>query len=454
MVPPIGYQDRAIVYVGYDIPYPIAIFIESIFMTNARYSMTAMILHWLIALALTFQIALGWQFETLERGANLFGLYQLHKSIGIAILVLSLARLFLRYTRPRPAAFADNIWSERAAKSVHLAFYAVMIGGPLTGWMLVSTAKIDVPTLLFGTIPLPHLPIGRSFHEPAEILHELLAWGAIALLILHVAGALRHQFFKQENILGRMIPWAVERKGPLFLTLISISAALGFAFWTGSSITAAKTGPVDTPALNSPINDNPEASQNLPKEVAEKAAALPVAEEEIPASDAKQKLANWQVSRGGKLGFSVDWNGTPIAGSFGRWTSDIRFSPDDLTHSAIIVNVDLGSASTSDAQRDEMLLGDSFFNVAVHPKAVFTSSSISNVGGDKYRARGTLKLHGKAQPLTLDFRLKIDGSNAKVSGTSRLKRTAFGVGSGEWAATDEIADNVSVSFDFAAKTRD
>ncbi len=426
-------------------------------MTNARYSMTAMILHWLIALALIFQIALGWQFEALERGANLFGLYQLHKSVGIAILVLSLARLFLRYTRPRPAAFADNIWSERAAKFVHAAFYAVMIGGPLTGWMVVSTAKIDVPTLLFGIIPLPHLPIGRPFHEPAEILHELLAWVAIALLFLHVAGALRHQFFKQENILGRMIPWALERRGPLLLTLTSLFAALGFAFWMGSSITATGSGTNDKPALNGNVVSNPEATPNLPKEAEESAEAdeqSTVVEEEIPASDVKQKLANWQVSRGGRLGFSVDWNGTPINGSFGRWTGDIRFSPDDLAGSTIIVNVDLGSATTSDAQRDEMLQGDSFFNIAAHPKAVFSSSSISNVGGDKYRARGTLKLNGKSQPLTLDFRLTIDGTNARVSGTSRLKRTAYGVGSGEWAATDEIADNVSVSFDFAAKNKD
>ncbi len=426
-------------------------------MTNARYSMTAMILHWLIALALIFQIALGWQFEALERGANLFGLYQLHKSVGIAILVLSLVRLFLRYARPRPAAFADNIWAERAATFVHAAFYAVMIGGPLTGWMLVSTAKIDVPTLLFGIIPLPHLPIGRPFHEPAEILHGLLAWVAIALLFLHVAGALRHQFFKQENILGRMIPWALERRGPLLLTLTSIFAALGFAFWMGSSITATGSGTDDKPALNGNVVSNPETVQNLPNETAQSAESdeqSTVVDEEIPAGDVKQKLANWQVSRGGRLGFSLDWNGTPINGSFGRWTGDIRFSPDDLAGSAIIVNVDLGSATTSDAQRDEMLLGESFFNIAAHPKAVFSSSSISNVGSDKYRASGTLKLNGKAQPLTLDFRLKIDRANAKVSGTSRLKRTAYGVGSGEWAATDEIADNVSISFDFAAKTKD
>lgn len=423
-------------------------------MTNARYSFIAMLLHWSIALALVFQIALGWQFETLERGANLFGLFQLHKSVGIAILVLSILRLALRYTLPRPAAFADDIWSQRAAKMVHAAFYIVMIGGPVTGWILVSTAKIGIPTMLFGAIPLPHLPIGKAFHEPAEIAHELLAWVAIGLLVLHVAGALRHQFFKGENILGRMIPWAVRRGGSVLVTLSVIFAAFGFAFWNGYTIrsalpektaapvTATPAAPIATPSAT----DAKDGAKNTSEDLAEAA-------QETPVADTAAKLADWQIARGGRLGFTVDWNGTPINGSFGRWTGDIHFGKDDLARSAITVNVDLGSATTSDAQRDEMLQGDSFFNVAAHPRATFKSSSITHVGGDTYRARGTLNLNGRTQPLSLDFNLKINDQSAKVSGTSRIKRTAFGVGSGEWAATDEVADNVSVSFNFSAKAK-
>lgn len=423
-------------------------------MTNARYSFIAMLLHWTIALGLVFQIALGWQFETLERGANLFGLFQLHKSVGIAILVLSILRLALRYMLPRPVAFADDKWSERAAKSVHAAFYIVMIGGPITGWMLVSTAKIDIPTMLFGAIPLPHLPIGKFFHEPAEIGHEMLAWVAIGLLVLHVAGALRHQFFKRENILGRMIPWAVRRGGSVLLTLFAVFAALGFAFWNGYTIRSAEPGKAPAPVAAPPAA--PVAATSTPdaSAVAENASEdLTGAEKNTPMVDVTPKLADWQIARGGRLGFTVDWNGTPINGSFGRWTGDIRFGKDDLAHSAITVKVDLGSATTSDAQRDDMLRGESFFNVAVHPKATFRSSSITHVGGDAYRARGTLNLNGRTQPLTLDFNLKIDGQSAKVSGTSRIKRTAFGVGSGEWAATDEVADTVSVSFNFSANSQ-
>lgn len=116
------------------------------------------------------------------------------------------------------------------------------------------------------------------------------------------------------------------------------------------------------------------------------------------------------------------------------------------------MTIDLGSASTADSQRDEMLLGEGFLDVATHPKAVFSSSEIKLVRGDAYRARGTLSLHGETHPVTLDFTLKIDGTTAKVSGSSSLRRTQFGVGSGEWAATTEVADAVTIAFNFSAQS--
>jgi polyisoprenoid-binding protein YceI len=97
-----------------------------------------------------------------------------------------------------------------------------------------------------------------------------------------------------------------------------------------------------------------------------------------------------------------------------------------------------------------MLLGESFLNAAVHPKAVFNSSSIRLLNEDRYSARGTLDMNGKTHPVTLNFKLKIDGARAEVAGSSSLRRTQFGVGIGEWAETNEVADTVAISFDFTA----
>lgn len=416
----------------------------ALIMTSSRYSKTAMALHWSLALALVFQIGLGWQFETLKRGPNMFALYQLHKSVGIAILVLSLMRLAIRIWRPRPEPMDDSFSSRFIAKVVHSGFYLVLIGGPLTGWLLVSSVKMKVPTLLFGNLSLPHLPVSPEVHAPAETVHSQLAWLAIVLLLLHVAGALRHQFFKDEDLLQRMLPWMHKRKSTAAIATATLVGALGIAYASGATLELAETkrsAPPEAQILASEVKLTPNAeskTEETPKEAEVLSAAVP--------------LKKWRISNGGRLAFTADWNGTPINGTFRRWTSDIRFSPDDLAQSRVKVTIDLGSASTADSQRDEMLMGEGFLDVAAHPKAVFSSSEIQRVRGDTYRARGTLSLHGEAHPVTLDFTLKIDGTTAKVSGSSSLRRTQFGVGSGEWSATTEIADAVAIAFNFSARS--
>ncbi|HWV61412.1 MAG TPA: cytochrome b/b6 domain-containing protein, partial [Sphingopyxis sp.] len=176
-------------------------------MPAQRYSYTAITLHWLIALLLALQIALGWALEG-NNSPELFARYQLHKSIGITILLLSIARLAVRLFTPRPPASEGPAWTRALAGTVHWLFYLVMILGPLTGWLLVSTARVQVPTLLYGILPWPHLPVGRSWHEPAESIHGAMAWIAIGLFLLHIAGALRHQWLLGKPELQRMIPFA------------------------------------------------------------------------------------------------------------------------------------------------------------------------------------------------------------------------------------------------------
>src|SRR3546814_4397076 len=123
--------------------------------------------HELNVLLRAFQIAHGWSLEG-NNIPELFALYRLHKSIGISILLLSLARLAVRLFTKRPPASDGPAWTRMLAGIVHWLFYLVMILGPLTGWLLVSTARVQVPTLLYGLIPWPHLPVGRALHEPAR----------------------------------------------------------------------------------------------------------------------------------------------------------------------------------------------------------------------------------------------------------------------------------------------
>jgi cytochrome b561/polyisoprenoid-binding protein YceI len=434
-------------------------------MTHARYSAAAKFFHWSIALLLAFQLALGWRLEELPRGPMLFSAAQMHKSVGILILLLTLGRIALRYVNPPPPLMADSVWAARLAKGVHHALYVFMIGAPLTGWILVSTAKTKFATLLFGIIPWPHLPLPDSWHEPAEGLHGLLAILGLLLFALHVAGALRHQFMKDENVLGRMIPFMTA--APVSAKLAGVAAFLAiFAMWLahgagwqiplGSGAASSATAPAMPP---SPLVDDKPGSpaDTEAAEPTDDKAKTEKAMEEADEGEGDEKkiavmpLSGWAVAPGGRLGFVASWSGTPVNGSFGRWTSNIKFSPDDLAKSSIRVAVDLASADTADSQRDEMLHGDSFLNAPANPQAVFTSSAIMAKGGDRYQAKGSLSLNGRSRPVTLDFTLKIKDEVAKVSGTTRLDRTSFGVGAGEWAATDQIAANVAVNFTFTAR---
>jgi cytochrome b561 len=190
----------------------------------ARYSTGAVILHWLIALALAFQLALGFAMPHDERG---FALYQLHKSVGVTIFVLTLLRLAWRLTH-RPPAAVEGGFQGFLAKAVHTLLYAFMLGAPLTGWAMVSTDASRIPTLLYGTIPWPHLPLPGAINEAMEETHELLAWIGLALVVLHVAGALRHQLLLKDGLLRRMGPggsaWAA---GLLALLVVALYFGTG-----------------------------------------------------------------------------------------------------------------------------------------------------------------------------------------------------------------------------------
>ncbi|MBF9151484.1 YceI family protein [Novosphingobium jiangmenense] len=409
-----------------------------------RYSALAIILHWAIALLLLFQIGLGWALEDLPKGAVQFAGYQFHKSVGITILLLSVARLAVRLFKSRPAPVPDGKAQMLLASAVHVLLYAVMIVGPLTGWIIVSTAKVRLQTMLFGKVPWPDLPVGQGLHEPAEVLHGALGTVGIALIALHVAGALYHHL-KREYVIGRMLPGVIRSHSAIGIAgLLAIALGVGalicglFLSFPASKAPAA--APSDTASAV--------ASDVASEEPAEVATAEPVVAESEAA--ATTMASAWKLEKGGRLGFSAEYSGEAISGSFSRWDAMIVFDPEDLPGSSIRATIDLASVESGDSQRDDMLRSDSFFGVGAHPTAQFVSTNIREAGAGRYVANGTLSLHGQRKPLALRFALKIDGDKASANGSATLQRLAFGVGEGEWSATDQLKDAVSVNFSLKA----
>lgn len=421
-------------------------------MHPSRYSRMAIFLHWAIALGLIFQLALGWRFEDEKPGGELFWLYQLHKSVGITILLLSLLRLAIRLMVARPRPEGDSIWAKRLAGAVHAGLYVVMIGGPLTGWLLVSTAKLSVPTMLFGMIPWPHLPFAASLegaaranlHEIGENAHGLLAWIGVGLFLLHVAGAFRHQWLLRQPLMERMLPFA-PRRSRVLPSLAAVVLLMGAAWVVGRSVRAPAVAPAPIAA---PAPQEPAAPAAVSEEVA--------AEQNVATAQAEAPVIvrHWTVDPGGRLRFTAQWNNSPVVGSFAGWKADIAFDPAALDRSSIGVTIDLTSAASGDGQRDEALKGTEFFDAPTHPTARYETKSIKALGGDRYRADGTLTLKGVSKPVRLDFTVSIREDRTVVKGHASLDRTLFGVGTGQWAGTGAIAADVAIDFAFTARAKD
>lgn len=174
-----------------------------------RYSRGAIAFHWAIAALVLLNLAIGLLHDSLPREWKVM---PLHKSVGITVLVLTLARLGWRLMhRPPQLPEALPAWERALARGVHWIFYILLFAMPLTGWVFSSNPDRPRPFNWFGLVDVPLLPVSSGFAEAAKESHELLGWTMAALVILHIAAALRHQFLLRDGVLAHMLPWARGR---------------------------------------------------------------------------------------------------------------------------------------------------------------------------------------------------------------------------------------------------
>lgn len=178
---------------------------------GAKYSKVAMLLHWLIAIA----VIVNWQIAErahdlpqAERGAVM----SYHFSLGMTILLLTLLRVIWRLMHRAPPLGAHlKPWERALAKATHALFYVLLIGLPLGGWIGLSGYDSGVP--FWGLFEFPALPLGLDQKAGHQIL-ELHATGGTVLLYLaglHVLGALKHTVIDKDGNLWRMLPFGKAR---------------------------------------------------------------------------------------------------------------------------------------------------------------------------------------------------------------------------------------------------
>jgi cytochrome b561 len=171
------------------------------------YNRVSISLHWLIALLIVFNFALGLYMADLPLSPLKLQRYSWHKWAGVTIFFLVLLRLVWRAGHKPPAPVPMPRWQLLASEAVHYSLYVLMVIIPLSGW-LMSSAK-GFQTVWFGVLPLPDLigknkELGDTLHEA----HELLNYGMLLLVGIHVAAALKHQFIEKDRLLSRMNPFA------------------------------------------------------------------------------------------------------------------------------------------------------------------------------------------------------------------------------------------------------
>ena len=410
-------------------------------MRNHRYSAVAIGLHWAIAIGILGMIAMGWYMGDLPDDApNKSGLYQLHKSIGIALLILSIARLIWRFMNPPPEEPPMPAFQARAAAAVHVVFYIVMIGLPLTGWILVSASARGLPTILFNAVEWPHLPILSSLatetkealHPILENLHSKQAWVVIVLLVLHVGAALKHQFLDKDRIMTRMAPGVFGRtNGPERKpkgALVAFGGAIGFF------LVVAGLGALGGDAT-----------------------ATPTTEEQTKTA---QFSPNWAVNAdASSLTVSGVYDKAPFTLAFDEWTSKISFNADTPAGAQILTTVDTSSArvveSANETYVKNSLKIEDFLDVANHPTATFRANGVfinDETGG--YEVTAVLNFKGVDYPVRMPFSLDIADGKAVMDAKVELNRIDMKIGVINDASADYIDETMTVTVHVEAERTD
>ena len=174
--------------------------------TNKRYGLIAMSLHWLVALIVFGLFTLGlwmtgldYYHQWYKQGPDL------HKSIGILLFIAVLFRLFWRWFSAVPQALdSHKAWEVRLAHYAHLSLYFLLLAIMISGYLISTADGRAIDVFNFFSIPATITSIANQ-EDIAGQVHFVLALALIALVMLHVAGALKHQFIDRDNTLKRML---------------------------------------------------------------------------------------------------------------------------------------------------------------------------------------------------------------------------------------------------------
>jgi cytochrome b561 len=177
---------------------------------NARYTMMAIILHWLMALLLVGLFCIGIYMSDLPLSPWKLKIYSWHKWAGVTAFILVLIRLAWRITHQPPELPQSTSRPMLfAARISHALLYLLMVVIPVSGW-LMSSAK-GFQTVYLGMLPIPDLlEKNKELGHLLQDVHQILNFLFIGLVLGHLCAALKHHLIDRDDVLMRILPGRVR----------------------------------------------------------------------------------------------------------------------------------------------------------------------------------------------------------------------------------------------------
>ena len=169
-----------------------------------HFGLISRVIHWAMALLILGMLVLGTKLAQMQPGLANLWLFGLHKTFGLATLSLVAVRIVWHQISPPPAPLGrPEAWTNRAARLVHRLIYLLLLAIPLSGWIASSATGLDVVFAGLWVIP-PIAPVSEAWDHWGFLVHGVLTKLLMAVLVLHVLGALKRAW-QGDGTMRRMM---------------------------------------------------------------------------------------------------------------------------------------------------------------------------------------------------------------------------------------------------------
>ena len=381
--------------------------------TTQHYGSLTKTFHWLTAALIITLIPLGiianqLPYDTSEELARKAFLFSLHKTLGVTVFFVALARIGWAISQPKPAELhPDRKLETLAAQTAHWLLYGSLLLVPLSGWIHHAATTGFAPIWWPLGQNLPFVPKDNDLAHTFASLHIIFERVLAATLLLHIAGALKHHFIDKDQTLRRMLstpklPQLAAHQSKAAAPVLALGAwAAALAIGASIGLFAAKDTVAAVPQL-----------------------------QEAP--------SDWViVTESCLIGIATSQFGATVEVEFAQWTTEIKYDRDAPPEEKGSVRTTIAIPSLTLGAVTDQAMGFDYFNAPEFPTAVFEADIAE--GGDSHIATGTLTIKDKTVPITMPFDLGFEGDTAFMSGTITLDRREYGIG-------DNMTDEASLAF--------